>query len=145
MADAGWLGVYVAPEFGGAGGGMVDLCLFLDTTARGMAPIGGFATTVIAAAAYARFGTAEQKQTILGGVVRGSVESIAMSEPEAGSDVANLSCRATRGDGGFIINGQKTWCSNAHIADHILLVARTGSVAETGNGHKGLTMFMVPT
>ncbi|GIH03013.1 acyl-CoA dehydrogenase [Rhizocola hellebori] len=145
MADAGWLGINVEPEFGGAGGGMVDLSLFLEATARGMAPIGGFATTVIAAAAYAKFGTAEQKETILGGVIRGSVEAIAMSEPEAGSDVANLSCKAARVDGGYVINGQKTWCSNAHIADHILLVARTGSVAETGNGHHGLTMFMVPT
>jgi alkylation response protein AidB-like acyl-CoA dehydrogenase len=145
MADAGWLGIYVEPEYGGAGGGMVDLSLFLEATARGMAPIGGFATTVIVAAAYAKFGSPEQKETILGGVVRGAVESIAMSEPEAGSDVANLSCRATRAGGGFVINGQKTWCSNAHIADHILLVARTGSIAESGNGHQGLTMFMVPT
>jgi alkylation response protein AidB-like acyl-CoA dehydrogenase len=145
MADIGWLGICVPPEFGGAGGGMVDLSLFLETTARGMAPIGGFSTTVIAAAAYEKFGTPEQKQTILGGVVNGAVEAIAMSEPEAGSDVANLSCRATRAEGGFVINGQKTWCSNAHIADHILLVARTGSVAESGDGHLGLTMFMVPT
>ena len=145
MADLGWLGIHVDPEFGGAGGGMVDLSLFLESTARGMAPIGGFATTVIAAAAYAKFGTPQQKATILGGVVSGSVEAIAMSEPEAGSDVANISCRATSADGGFLVNGQKTWCSNAHIADHILLVARTGSTAQTGDGHKGMTMFMVPT
>jgi alkylation response protein AidB-like acyl-CoA dehydrogenase len=59
--------------------------------------------------------------------------------------VANLSCRARAVDGGFVVNGQKTWCSNAHIADHILLVARTGSRAESGRGHQGLTMFMVPT
>jgi alkylation response protein AidB-like acyl-CoA dehydrogenase len=145
MADLGWLGVYVDPEYGGAGGGMVDLCLFLETTARGMAPIGGFATTVIAAGAYARFGTPQQKATVLGGIVNGAVEAIAMSEPEAGSDVAGLSCRAARTEGGYVINGQKTWCSNAHIADHILLVARTGSSAQSGDGHQGLTMFMVPT
>jgi isovaleryl-CoA dehydrogenase len=145
MADLGWLGVSVPTQFGGAGGGMVDLSLFLEMTARGMAPIGGFATTVIVAAAYAKFGTPEQQATILGGVTRGRVEAIAMSEPEAGSDVANLSCRATQVDGGFVVNGQKTWCSNAHIADHILLVARTGPTPEPGRGHQGLTMFMVPT
>ncbi len=142
LADLGWLGIWVAPEFGGAGGGMVDLSLFLEATSRGMAPIGGFPTTIIAAAAYAKFGTVDQKTAILGGIVGGAVEAIAMSEPEAGSDVANLSCRATRVEGGFIVNGQKTWCSNAHIADHILLVARTG---DAGRGHHGLTMFMVPT
>ena len=145
MADLGWRGIYVDPEYGGAGGSMVDLMLFLEHTARGMAPIGGFATTMIAAAAYAKFGTPEQKATILGGVVNGAVESIAMSEPEAGSDVASLSCRATKVDGGFVINGQKTWCSNAHIADHILLVARTGSTPGGSSGHQGMTMFMVPT
>ena len=73
MADLGWLGVHVDPEYGGAGGSMVDLMLFLEHTARGMAPIGGFATTMIAAAAYARFGTPQQKATILGGVVNGAV------------------------------------------------------------------------
>jgi isovaleryl-CoA dehydrogenase len=145
MADLGWLGVHLEPEYGGAGGGLVDLSLFLEATARGMAPIGGFVTTMVAAAAYAKFGTPEQKRTVLGNVTRGAVEAIAMSEPEAGSDVANLSCRATAVDGGFVVNGQKTWCSNAHIADHILLVARTSSNGESGRGHHGLTMFMVPT
>ncbi|MEV0714962.1 acyl-CoA dehydrogenase family protein [Asanoa sp. NPDC050611] len=141
MAALGWLGVHLDPEHGGAGGGLVDLTLFLEATTRGMAPIGGFVTTMIAAAAYARFGTPEQQKAILGGVTQGAVEAIAMSEPDAGSDVANISCRATATDGGFVVNGQKTWCSNAHIADHILLVART---AASGRGHQGLTMFMVP-
>jgi alkylation response protein AidB-like acyl-CoA dehydrogenase len=64
-----------------------------------------------------------------------------MSEPEAGSDVGNLSCRAEKVDGGWLINGQKTWCSNAHFAENILLVARTSR----GEGkHEGLTMFHVP-
>jgi len=48
-----------------------------------------------------------------------------MSEPEAGSDVGNLSCRAEARDGGFVLNGQKTWISAAHLADHILVVCRT--------------------
>ncbi len=55
----------------------------------------------------------------------GRVEAIAMSEPEAGSDVGNLSCRAERVNGGYTINGQKTWITAAHAADHILLVCRT--------------------
>ena len=57
--------------------------------------------------------------------MRGRVEAIAMSEPEAGSDVGNLSCRAERVNGGYVINGQKTWITGAHAADHILLVCRT--------------------
>jgi alkylation response protein AidB-like acyl-CoA dehydrogenase len=55
-----------------------------------------------------RFGTEELKREILGDIARGRVEAIAMSEPEAGSDVGNLSCRAERAAGSYVINGQKT-------------------------------------
>lgn len=141
MAALGWLGVAIPEEYGGAGLGMVDLCLFLEETAYGRAPIGGFATTIIAAAGYEKFGTEEQKRTVLDGVVNGRIEAISMSEPEAGSDVGALTCRADKADGGYVINGQKTWCSNAHVADHILLIART---SREGGKHEGLTQFMVP-
>jgi len=142
MADLGWLGVTIPEQYGGAGGGMVDTCLLLEHIGYGMVPVGGFATSAIVAGAVERFGTAAQQKAVLGGVAAGRAYAIAMSEPEAGSDVAALACRATPGpDGGFVINGQKTWCSNAHIADAILLVART---AGKPGDHHGLTMFLVP-
>ena len=94
MADLGWLGISLPEEYGGAGLGMTDLCLFLEETAYGKAPISGFGTTIISAAAYEKFGTEEQKHTILKGVVQGRVEAISMSEPGAGSDVGALTCRA---------------------------------------------------
>ncbi|MFD5460324.1 acyl-CoA dehydrogenase family protein [Streptomyces olivaceus] len=142
MAALGWLGIAVPEEYGGAGQGMTDLCLFLQETSYGLAPISGFGTTVIAAAAYEKFGTEEQKRVVLQGVVDGRVEAVSMSEPGAGADGGALTCRAERTDGGYRVNGQKTWCSNAHIADHILLIARTG---QGGSKHHGLTQFMVPT
>src|SRR5205085_553007 len=80
MASLGWLGVAIAEEYGGTGGGAVDLCLLLDELAYGMAPVGGIGTTFIVAGAYQRFGTEEQKREILGGIVEGAVEAIAMSE-----------------------------------------------------------------
>ncbi len=141
MAHLGWLGIAIPEEYGGAGQGMTDLCLFLQETSYGLAPISGFGTTVIAASAYEKFGTEEQKRTVLEGVAAGRVEAISMSEPGAGSDVGALTCRAERTSGGYLVNGQKTWCSNAHFADHILLVART----EQGESkHHGITQFMVP-
>ena len=142
MADLGWLGVSVPEAYGGSGGGLVDLCLFLEETARGQAPIGGFGVSMIVAGAYERFGTEEQKQQILGGVTKGSVEAIAMSEPEAGSDVGALQCKAVRENGSYVVNGQKTWISEAHLADHILLVCRTDN---SGSKHQGITMLSVPT
>ncbi|MFI6875364.1 acyl-CoA dehydrogenase family protein [Streptomyces sp. NPDC050400] len=141
MAALGWLGIAVPEEYGGAGRGMVDLCLFLQETSYGRAPISGFSTSIISAAAYEKFGTEDQKRTVLQGVVNGRVEAISMSEPGAGSDVGALTCRAERTNGGYLVNGQKTWCSNAHFADHILLIARTG---QGSSKHEGLTQFMVP-
>ncbi len=141
MADLGWLGVATPEEYGGSGGGLVDLCLFLEETTRGMAPIGGFGVTEIVAGAYLRFGTDEQKQEMLTGIVQGNVEAIAMSEPEAGSDVGNLKCRATRDNGSYVLNGQKTWISEAHLAEHILVVCRTDS---SGSKHEGISMISVP-
>ncbi|MDH6282458.1 acyl-CoA dehydrogenase family protein [Prescottella agglutinans] len=141
MAALGWLGITVPEEYGGSGGTAVDMCVLLEECARGMAPIGGIGPTLITGAAYGKFGTEEQKRTVLGGIVRGASESISMSEPEAGSDVGNLSCRAEKVSDGWLINGQKTWCSNAHFAENILLVARTD---RTGSKHEGLTMFHLP-
>ncbi|WP_262380243.1 acyl-CoA dehydrogenase family protein [Nonomuraea sp. PA05] len=141
MAELGWLGVSVPEQYGGAGQGMVDLLLFLETTAYWQVPIGGFATSAITAASYEKFGGEEQKSRVLGDFLRGGVLAVSMSEPGAGSDVAALTCKAERRDGGWVVNGQKTWCSNAHIAEHILLVARTSAA---GDRHDGLTMFSVP-
>ncbi|MCW2989481.1 MAG: acyl-CoA dehydrogenase domain protein [Solirubrobacterales bacterium] len=141
VAALGWLGVAIPEEHGGSGGGLTDLCLFLEETARGMLPIGGFGVSMIVAGATERFGTDEQKAEILGGIVRGSVEAIAMSEPGAGSDVGAMTCRAVRDNGSYVINGQKTWISEAHLAEHVLLVCRTDN---TGSKHEGMTMLSVP-
>ena len=87
LAELGWLGVSIDESYGGSGGGMVDACIFLEETMRGLVPIAGYGVSLIVAGAYERFGTEEQKQEILGGITSGRVEAIAMSEPEAGSDV----------------------------------------------------------
>ncbi|QNP66597.1 acyl-CoA dehydrogenase family protein [Streptomyces genisteinicus] len=140
LADLGWLGVCLPEEYGGAGGGLADACLFLEETSYGMVPAGGFVTTVIAAKAYEKFGSEQQRREALSAAVRGEVLAIAMSEPGAGSDVGALRCAALReADGSWVVDGQKTWISNAHCAKHILLVARTGE-----DKHGGLTMFHLP-
>jgi alkylation response protein AidB-like acyl-CoA dehydrogenase len=141
MAELGWLGVTIPERYGGSDGSMLDACLFMEETSRGLAPIGGYATTLIVAGATQRFGSEEQKSEILGGIAAGAVEAIAMTEPEAGSDVGALSCSAEAVDGGFVLNGQKVFCSNAHIADHVLVVCRT---TKSENKHEGMTMIWVP-
>ncbi len=141
MADLGWLGITIPEEYGGSGGSMLDACLFMEETSRGLAPIGGYATTLIVAGATKRFGSEAQKSEILGGIASGAVEAIAMTEPESGSDVGSLTTSAERNDDGFLINGQKVFISNAHIADHVLVVCRT---TKSESKHQGLTMIWVP-
>jgi alkylation response protein AidB-like acyl-CoA dehydrogenase len=141
MAELGWLGLTVSEEYGGSDASMVDMCILLEETSRGMLPISAIGPTFITGGAYQRFGTEAQKDNVLRGIVRGASQSISMSEPEAGSDVGNLSTKAEKTSDGWLINGQKTWCSNAHISENILLVARTD---RGGGKHEGLTMFHVP-
>lgn len=141
MAELGWLGLTVPEEYGGSDASMVDMCILLEESLRGMLPIGAIGPTLITGGAYAKFGTEAQKEDVLRGIVRGASQSISMSEPEAGSDVGNLSTKAVKTADGWLINGQKTWCSNAHISENILLVART---SKEGGKHEGLTMFHVP-
>ena len=141
IADLGWLGAAIPEEYGGAGGGSVDLCLLCQEFSRGQIPMGFFPVTMMSARPVELFGSDGLKEEILPRIVAGTVYAIAMSEPEAGSDVGNVSCRAERANGGWVINGQKTWITGAHAADHILLVCRT---ERTGNKHEGLTMISVP-
>src|SRR5436305_11306507 len=141
MGELGWLGVTIPEEYGGSGGGATGRCLLLEESGRGMIPVGFIGVSMIGAGAVRRFGTEEQKQELLGGIARGRVEAIAMSEPEAGSDVGNLSCRAELSNGHYVLNGQKTWITAAHAADHILLVCRT---TRTSDKHEGMSMISVP-
>jgi isovaleryl-CoA dehydrogenase len=142
MGELGWLGVTIPEEFGGSGGGMLDACLFMEETSRGLVPMGGYATTLIVAGATQRFGTDEQKADVLGGIAKGDVEAIAMTEPESGSDVGSLTTSAERINGGFVLRGQKVFCSNARIARHILVVCRT---TKGDDKHQGLSMIWIPT
>jgi len=141
IAELGWLGAAIPEDYGGAGGGSVDLCLLCEEFARGQIPMGFFPVTMMSARPVELFGSDALKGEILPRIVAGTVYAIAMSEPEAGSDVGNVSCRAEHVNGGWVINGQKSWITGAHAADHILVVCRS---SRTGNKHEGLTMISVP-
>ena len=142
LAAQGWLGVSIPEAYGGGGAGMVDECLFLEETSRGLAPITGYSTGMVAAQTYLRYGTEEQKKEILGGLCQGNLEAIALSEPGAGSDLGAVRIKATLDGDHYVVDGQKTWISAAHVAEHLLLLARTDS---TGPKHQGLTLLIVPT
>jgi butyryl-CoA dehydrogenase len=142
LAQAGYLGISIPEEYGGAGGDLTDLCLLHEELYRGLAPVHAIGGTHTVAGIYKRYGTEEQKKETLGAIVSGLPMAISISEPEAGSDAANITCQAVRHGDHFVINGQKTWCSAAQYATGILLVART---TRTKARHEGLSMFYVPT
>lgn len=142
LADLGFLGLSIPEEYGGSGGGLFDACLFLEELTYNQIPLGSYGVTLIVSHMYLKSATEDLKKEILGSVLAGTPAAVAMSEPGSGSDVASLRCKAEKSDGGYRINGQKTWISNAHYSDHILLVART---SDTGQKHQGISMISVPT
>jgi alkylation response protein AidB-like acyl-CoA dehydrogenase len=141
LGAAGLLAPSVGDEFGGGGAGIVEEMILLEELMRQGAPIGAYPVSLIVAGATQKFGTPEQQQLVLGNIASGGVEAIAMSEPEAGSDVAALTTSAEKVEGGWKLNGVKVWISNAHIADRILIVCRDSSV--DGAKHEGLCMIWV--
>jgi alkylation response protein AidB-like acyl-CoA dehydrogenase len=141
MGELGWYGLQIPEEYGGSGGSFLDATLFLEETSRGRIPVAGYAVTLIVVGALNRFGSDAQKRELFGRVVKGGTLAIAMSEPEAGSDVANLKTKARREDGRWVLDGAKMWCSYAHKASHVLVVCRTGP----GERHDDMSMVLVPT
>jgi alkylation response protein AidB-like acyl-CoA dehydrogenase len=141
LAKLGWLGVSLPEEYGGGGAGMVEECIFLEETSRGLAPITAYSTGLTAAQTYLRYGTDDQKRTIVQNMTAGRLEAISLSEPGAGSDLGGVRIKAELVGDHYVINGQKTWCSAAHVAENLLLLTRTDN---SGTKHQGLTLLMVP-
>jgi 3-oxocholest-4-en-26-oyl-CoA dehydrogenase alpha subunit len=142
LGKDGWLVMSWPTEYGGRGGTTMDQLIFTDEAAIAQVPI-PFLTVNTVGPTIMRFGTAEQKAHYLPRIAAGELHfSIGYSEPEAGTDLANLRTRAVRGDGGYLINGQKMWTSLIQYADYVWLACRTDPDLPR---HKGLSILIVPT
>lgn len=141
LAEMGWVGAPVPSAYGGGDGTVVDACVLLEELEYGQVPVFGLGVTWIVAEAVRRFGTEHQRERVLTSVCDGGPRSIAMSEPDAGSDVGSLRTTARAHPDGWVINGQKTWTTTAQHATELLVVCRTDSAAPK---HRGLSMFLVP-
>ena len=144
LGQAGWLQHAIGGvAYGGAGDtiGTRTICLIRETLARhnGLADF-AFAMQGLGSGAISLAGTPAQKQHYLPRVARGeAIAAFALSEPEAGSDVAALQCSAEVVGDEVIINGTKTWISNGGIADFYVVFARTGEAP----GPRGISAFIV--
>lgn len=141
MADIGFFGIMIGEEHGGLGLGVFEYCLVAEELARGWLSVSG-----LLARGNGMGGgfTAEQEARLLPRVARGEwLGAYALSEAEAGSDVANISCRAVRDGDEWVVNGTKMWCTYADQADYLVLFARTDPHRDPDKPHRGISAFLV--
>ena len=143
MFDGRWSVVSWPEEYGGRGAGLWEWIVFEEEYHRADAPtrVGQNGIFLLAPTLF-EFGTPQQKARYLPPMASGEeIWCQGWSEPDAGSDLAAIRSRATRHDGGWVLNGQKTWCSRGAFADWLFGLFRTDASAER---HRGLTYFLVP-
>lgn len=142
MGKDGWLGVGWPVEYGGQGKTPLEQYIFLEEISRSGVNI-PFITLETVGPTLMKLGSEAQKEYFLPKILKGEVEiAIGYSEPNAGTDLASLQTTAIRDGDSYVINGQKVFTTNAHVADYIWLAARTDPSAPK---HKGISIFLVPT
>jgi alkylation response protein AidB-like acyl-CoA dehydrogenase len=143
MAEMGYFGILIDEKYGGLGLGVFEYCLVTEELARGWMSVASIIARANNLPGMEKL-SEERRADILPRVVRGEwLGAFAMSEPNAGSDVSNISCRARRVGDAWVIHGNKYWCTFADGADYLIVIART-SAPPPGKQHKGLSAFIIP-
>ncbi|MBC8752350.1 MULTISPECIES: acyl-CoA dehydrogenase family protein [Paraburkholderia] len=143
VAARGWVGMTWPKEYGGQERSMLERYVMLEEMVAAGAPVNAHWTgDRQSGQLLLRYGTEAQRRVILPRVARGEIFfCIGMSEPDAGSDLANIRTRAVRTEGGWIVNGTKIWTSGAHQKHYMIMLCRTRPVEE--NRHAGMSQFLV--
>ena len=143
LAELGWLGLKYPEEYGGEGGDYVHDAVFTEELSR--CGSGGLAAGIgahigIATPPIWKFGTEDQKQRFLAPAIRGEkIAALGITEPDAGSDVASIRTTARRENGGYVVNGSKTFITNGVRADYVVTAVKTTSQG----GHHGISFLVV--
>ncbi|MBO2447528.1 acyl-CoA/acyl-ACP dehydrogenase [Actinomadura barringtoniae] len=148
LVQGGWHSLAVPEEYGGAGQGLLELSVALESLAAGGA--GGAAsfmyllTPAFGGLTIMRHGTEEQRREFLPKIVSGEIETcFAITEPDAGSNAINITTQARRDGDHFVVSGQKIWISGVERADFLVLVTRTIPAAEAKPRTAGFTVFLI--
>jgi acyl-CoA dehydrogenase len=143
LAEMGYFGIRIPEEYGGSGLGCFEYCLIAEQLARGWMSVAsliarGNGTLIIDLLPD------EQRQSILPRVASGDyLAALSLSEPDTGSDLASISCRAERDGDEWVITGNKYWCTFADGADYIVLFARTSPTPDDKRRHLGISAFII--
>jgi len=144
MAEQGWMGIPFPEQYGGAGLGLMELAIFLEEAGYGWYGAGTsyFSTVVLGAYNIMTYGSEAQKAEFLPKVIAGQTKlAFALSEPNVGSDAAAVELFAQEQGDYFVLNGQKMFTTNAHVANQIVTVTRT--LREPEKKHHGITIFLI--
>ncbi|MEM7466367.1 MAG: acyl-CoA dehydrogenase family protein [Pseudomonadota bacterium] len=143
LAEMGYFGIRIPEEYGGSGLGCFEYCLIAEQLARGWMSVAsliarGNGTLMIDLL------NDQQKAEILPRVATGEyLAALSLSEPDTGSDLASISCRAVRDGDEFVVNGNKYWCTFADGADYIVLFARTSPPPDDKKRHLGISALLI--
>ena len=145
FADAGWLGVCIPQEYGGAGLGVTEAALMMQTIAGSGAGLSGASAlhmNIFGLNPVVVFGSDEQKQRMLPPLVAGKDKAcFAVTEPNVGLDTLKLKTKAVRDGEHYLLTGQKIWISTAQVASKMLILARTTPLEQVGHRTEGLSLF----
>ena len=145
LAADGWLGIAMPTEYGGAGLGITEAAIMMQTIAQSGAAMSGASSVhmnIFGPNPIVVFGTDEQKARMLPPLIRGEQRAcFGVTEPDAGLDTTRLKTRAVRDGDRYVVNGKKVWTSTAQVADKILLIARTTPIEDTARPADGLSLF----
>lgn len=144
IGNQGWIGMTWPKEYGGSNKSSIERYIVIEELLAIGAPVAAhwFADRQTGPL-FLKYGTEEQKQFFLPRITAGSCYfSIGLSEPNSGSDLASISTKAEKADGGWILNGSKTWTSGAHHSDYMIVLCRT-SPKNTEKRHDGMSQIIV--
>ncbi|MGF6779241.1 acyl-CoA dehydrogenase family protein [Paraburkholderia sp. GAS334] len=144
MAELGYFGILIPEEYGGLGLGAYEYCLVAEQLSRGWMSVASLIARGNGLIGALKALSPEKKAEYLPRMARGEfLGAFSLSEPNAGSDIANISCRAVRIGSEWEITGSKYWCTFADDADFILVIARTDAASDPRGRHRGLSAFIV--
>jgi acyl-CoA dehydrogenase len=145
MAEAGWLGVAMPTELGGAGLGLTEAAIIMQAVAESGAGFSGASAihlNIFGLMPVVKFGSEELRRAAIPRIISGEDKTcFAVTEPDAGLDTTSLKTRAVRTNDGYVISGRKMWTTNAQRATKMLIIARTTPKAEVKRPTEGLSLF----